>query len=114
MLEVEILHDCANCINLVKAEMPNEDILYDMAEMFKICSDASRIKILFSLFKEDLCVNDLKDLLNMSQSAVSHQLRILKQARLVKNRREGKLMIYSLDDDHVKSIFAQVLAHVTE
>ena len=73
-----------------------------------------RIAILFSLFKEDLCVNDLKDLLNMSQSAVSHQLRILKQARLVKNRREGKLMIYSLDDDHVKSIFAQVLAHVTE
>ena len=107
-------HNCENCIGFVKSEMPDDNILYDMAETFKICADPSRIKILFALFKEDLCVNDLKNLLGMTQSAVSHQLRVLKQARLVKSRRDGKLMIYSLDDAHVKSLFAQVFEHVTE
>ncbi len=90
----------------------NEEILYDVAELFKVFGDTTRIKIINELFKNELCVNDLSVALNMSQSAVSHQLRVLKNAHLVKFKREGKLIIYSLDDEHVKQIFDLGYKHI--
>lgn len=98
----------------VNARMPDEDELYDLAELFKVFGDSTRIRILFVLFEEEMCVCDLASVLNMTQSAVSHQLKILKQAKLVSGRREGKSIIYSLADDHVRSIIAQGLEHVEE
>src|SRR5690606_38953292 len=101
-------------VNQVKAKMPKEEILYDLAELFKVFGDTTRIKILWALAESEMCVCDIAALLNMTQSAISHQLRILKQAKLVKNRRDGKIVYYSLDDDHVEQIFGQGLAHIYE
>lgn len=98
----------------VKDKLPQEETLYDLAELFKVFGDSTRIKILCSLFESEMCVCDMAALLGMTQSAISHQLRVLKGARLVKYRREGKVVYYSLDDDHVKSIFYQGLNHITE
>ncbi|MCC8028789.1 MAG: metalloregulator ArsR/SmtB family transcription factor [Lachnospiraceae bacterium] len=98
----------------VKEGMPEETELYDLAELFKIFSDSTRIRILFVLFEAEVCVCDLADMLHMTQSAVSHQLRILKQSKLVKNRREGKSVFYSLADDHVRTIIAQGMDHIEE
>ncbi len=94
--------------------MPEAGILYDLAELFKIFGDESRLKILFVLGEGELCVEEISDKLNMSQSAVSHQLRILKTSRLIKGRRDGKRIYYSLADDHVHSIIAQGREHVEE
>jgi ArsR family transcriptional regulator len=94
--------------------MPEEEKLYDLAELFKIFGDSTRIRILFVLFEAEVCVCDLAEALNMTQSAVSHQLRILKQNKLVKNRREGKSIFYSLADDHVRAIINQGMEHVEE
>jgi len=93
---------------------PDETELNDLSELFKVFGDPTRLKILFSLFKEEFCVYDLADSLSMTQSAISHQLKILKQSRLVKGRRDGKHIFYSLSDDHVRSIIAQGLEHVDE
>lgn len=101
-------------VDEVKTMMPEETILYDLAELFKVFGDTTRIKILCALFESEMCVCDLTALLNMTQSAVSHQLRTLKQARLVKFRREGKVIYYSLDDDHIKNIFDAGFKHVCE
>lgn len=101
-------------VNQVKTKMPEEETLYDLAELFKVFGDSTRIKILWALDEAEMCVCDIAALLNMTQSAISHQLRVLKQAKLVKNRREGKVVYYSLDDDHVKQIFNQGLAHIRE
>lgn len=98
----------------VRAKMPAEQTLYDLAELFKIFGDSTRIKILWALDESEMCVCDLAFLLNMTQSAISHQLRVLKQASLVKNRREGKIVFYSLIDEHVKQIFDQGLIHISE
>lgn len=98
----------------VEGLMPQEEILYDLAELFKVFGDTTRAKILCALFESEMCVCDIASLLNMTQSAISHQLRVLKSAKLVKNRKEGKVVYYSLADDHVKLIFDQGLAHVTE
>lgn len=98
----------------VRENMPDETELYDLAELFKIFSDSTRIRILFVLFEAEVCVCDLANTLRMTQSAVSHQLRILKQSKLVKNRREGKSIFYSLADDHVRTIIAQGLDHIEE
>ena len=98
----------------VKEEMPQEENLYDLAELFKVFGDTTRVKILYALFAAEMCVCDIAALLNMSQSAISHQLRVLKQARLVKFRRQGKVVYYSLDDDHVKQIFDQGLTHIND
>ena len=87
--------------------MPSEDELYDLAELFKVFGDSTRIRILFVLFEKDVCVCDLAETLNMTQSAISHQLKILKQNKLVKGRREGKSVFYSLADDHVRTIIEQ-------
>lgn len=95
-------------------EMPDEEILYDLAELFKIFGDSTRIKILFVLFQSEMCVCDIAQLLNMTQSAISHQLRVLKQSQLVKYRREGKTVFYSLADNHVKTILGQGLEHIAE
>ncbi len=94
--------------------MPEEELLYDLADLFKVFGDSTRIRILWALDAAEMCVCDIAYLLDMTQSAISHQLRVLKQAKLVKNRREGKTVYYSLDDDHVKQIFSMGLVHITE
>ena len=101
-------------VETVKADLPSDEFLYDLAELFKVFGDSTRIKVLFALFESELCVGDIAQVLNLSQSAVSHQLRILKQFRLVKFRRQGKTIYYSLDDDHVRSIIAMGAEHVEE
>lgn len=108
-----------NCIHaelLKKAweKMPDEDELYDLAELFKVFGDSTRIRILFVLFGSEVCVCDLAETLNMTQSAVSHQLKILKQAKLVSSRREGKSVFYSLADEHVRTIIDQGREHIEE
>ena len=106
------VHD--ELVKKVNSRMPDEDELYDLAELFKVFGDSTRIRILYVLFEEELCVCDIAQTLNMSQSAISHQLRILKQSGLVKNRREGKQVFYSLADDHVRTIIAQGREHIEE
>lgn len=101
-------------IEVVKEALPKEETLYDLAELFKVFGDSTRIKIICALFESEMCVCDLSNLLNMTQSAISHQLRVLKNARLVKFRREGKIIYYSLDDDHIKQIFDAGLNHIME
>lgn len=110
--DCNVLHEAV--VKKVKMKMPEDTDLYDLAELFKIFGDTTRIKILSALFEEEMCVCDIAYLLNMTQSAISHQLRVLKQARLVKNRKDGKVVFYSLDDEHVKSIMDQGLIHVYE
>ena len=101
-------------IKKVKGNMPKEDMLVDLAELFKVLGDPTRVKIIFILFKEEMCVCDIAELLGMTQSAISHQLRVLKQARLVKFRKEGKIVFYSLDDEHIGKIFDCGLQHIQE
>ena len=101
-------------VKAVTEKMPDEDELYDLAEIFKVFGDSTRIKILYVLFEAEMCVCDIAQLLNMNQSAISHQLRILKQNRLVKSRREGKAVFYSLADGHVRTIINQGLEHIQE
>lgn len=101
-------------LKIVDETLPEESELYDLAELFKVFGDSTRIRILFVLFETEVCVCDLAEALNMTQSAISHQLRILKQNKLVKNRREGKSIFYSLADDHVRTIIAQGREHLQE
>ena len=117
------LHDVELCeshelhresIKRVKEHMPDEDELYDLAELFKVFGDSTRIRILYALFEADICVCDLAELLGMTQSAISHQLKILKQAKLVNSRREGRTIIYYLADDHVRMIINCGIEHIEE
>lgn len=117
------IHDVEHCechevhkdlIDKVMNRMPDEDELYDLAELFKVFGDSTRIRILTVLFGEEMCVCDIAEALGMNQSAVSHQLRVLKNAKLIKNRKEGKLVFYSLADDHVSTILAMGLEHIEE
>lgn len=101
-------------LKIVNESLPDENELYDLAELFKVFGDSTRIRILYVLFESEVCVCDLASALNMTQSAISHQLRILKQNKLVKSRRDGKSIFYSLADDHVKTIIAQGREHITE
>ena len=94
--------------------MPKEEHLYDLAELFKIFGDSTRIRILYVLFEAEVCVCDIAEVLKMTQSAISHQLRLLKQAKLVKSRRDGKTVYYSLADDHVRTIIDQGMEHIEE
>lgn len=115
--DVECCEACEvheDLLEKVNKEMPDEDELYDLAELFKVFGDSTRIRILFVLFEAEVCVCDLANILNMTQSAISHQLRILKQAKLVKSRREGKSVFYSLADGHVSTIIAQGREHIEE
>ncbi|GFI26190.1 transcriptional repressor SmtB [Lachnospiraceae bacterium] len=98
----------------VHETMPQETELYDLAELFKVFGDSTRIRILFVLFEAEVCVCDLAETLQMTQSAISHQLRILKQNKLVKSRREGKSVFYSLADSHVRTIIDQGREHIEE
>ncbi len=107
-----IIHE--DIINKVKSIMPQEEKLYDLAEFFKVLGDSTRIKIICALLESEMCVCDIAALLCMNQSAISHQLRILKQSRLVKFRKEGKVVYYSLDDEHIKQIFDYGLIHIME
>ncbi len=101
-------------VKQVRENMPEDEILYELAELYKIFGDSTRIKILYALFESELCVCDIAKLLNLTTSAVSHQLRTLNRARLVKYRRKGKNVIYSLSDDHVRTIINQGLNHIEE
>lgn len=101
-------------VKQVNEQMPEEEKLFDLAEFFKIFGDTTRIRILYVLMCSEMCVCDLAQLLDMTQSAISHQLRILKQMELVKNRREGKSVFYSLADGHIKTILSQGLEHIEE
>ena len=112
--QCDYMHLHEKVIEQVQEEMPEEEILYDLAELFKGFGDSTRIKILYVLFQSEMCVCDIAQLLNMSQSAISHQLRVLKQAQLVKYRREGKTVFYSLADAHVNTILNQGLEHIEE
>lgn len=113
--------ECCDCneihedlLKIVNDTMPEETELYDLAELFKVFGDSTRIRILFVLFEAEVCVCDLAKVLNMTQSAISHQLRILKANKLVNSRREGKSVFYSLADGHVRTIIAQGREHVEE
>jgi ArsR family transcriptional regulator len=99
---------------MVRERIPEERDLYLLSEFFKVFSDFTRLKIIYALFLREMCVYDLAALLNMNQSAVSHQLRVLKQSGLVKHRKEGKNVFYSLKDEHIKGIFDQSLSHISE
>ncbi|CAH2212037.1 ArsR/SmtB family transcription factor [Tepidibacter aestuarii] len=105
-----VIHE--DIIENARNKMPEEETLYDVAELFKVFGDTTRIKIIYALFMSEMCVCDIATLLGMTQSAISHQLRVLKNARLVKFRKEGKVAYYSLDDDHVKQIFDTGLTHI--
>ena len=106
------VHD--DIVAQLSEEMPPEELLYDLAELFKVFGDSTRVKILYALFESELCVCDIAQLLQMTQSAISHQLRVLKSARLVKYRKEGKQVIYALADDHVRSSLGEGMEHVEE
>jgi len=121
MVDRNISFDECNCtiihqdvVDKVRKAMHPEDSIYELAEFFKVFGDATRLRILNALFEAEMCVCDIAALLGMNQSTISHQLKILKQARLIKFRRDGKVVYYSLDDEHIKQIFDQGLTHVNE
>ena len=101
-------------VKKVRQEMPGEDVLFDLSELFKVFGDSTRIRILYCLFASEMCVCDIATLLSMTQSAISHQLSVLKKNRLIKSRRDGKTIFYSLADSHVCAILDQGVEHVTE
>ena len=101
-------------VKRVLDKQPAEEELYDLAELFKVFGDSTRIRILHALLETELCVGDMAQILNLSQSAVSHQLKILKDAKLVRFRREGKSIFYALDDEHVRNILSMGVEHVEE
>ena len=101
-------------LDRVRQQMPDEDTLYNLTELFHIFGDSTRMRILYVLFASEMCVCDIAQLLNMNQSAISHQLRILKQNQLVKSRRDGRAVFYSLADGHVKTIMSQGMEHILE
>ena len=110
----DFLHANDDVVKRVRETMPPEEDLYDLAELYKVFGDSTRIKILYALFEAEMCVCDISSLLGMTVSAISHQLRVLKQSRLVKFRREGKTVFYSLADDHVRTIIGQGMEHIEE
>lgn len=110
----ELIHVHEEIVNRVSQEMPDEDALFDLSELFKVFGDSTRIRILYCLFESEMCVCDIATLLNMTQSAISHQLSVLKKSKLVKSRRSGKTIFYSLADGHVRAIINQGMEHIQE
>ena len=110
----DLMHVHEAIVKKVTAEMPSEDVLFDLSELFKVFGDSTRIRILYCLFASEMCVCDIATLLNMTQSAISHQLSVLKKSKLVKSRRDGKVVFYSLADGHVRTMLDQGIEHVTE
>ena len=101
-------------VEKIKLNMPEDEFLFDMAELFKVFGDSTRMKIISALLNNELCVGELANITNTTSSAISHQLRVLKQAKLVKYRREGKTIYYSLDDDHVRQLYEIGEKHIEE
>ena len=110
----EFIHAHEDLVKKVTGSMPDDETLCELAELYRVFGDSTRIKILYALFESELCVCDIAQLLGMNVSAISHQLRVLKAARLVKYRRDGKTIFYSLADDHVRTIIGQGMEHVEE
>ena len=110
----EATHVHQQTVEQVRAQLPDEDVLYDLTELFRALGDSTRMRILYALFEAEMCVCDIAELLGMTQSAISHQLRALKNVRLVRARREGKTVFYSLADTHVRTIIDQGMEHVEE
>lgn len=110
----EFLHVHQELVNDLRASIPKDEMLCDLADFFKVFADSTRIRILCVLKDHELCVCDIANILNMTQSAISHQLRLLKSMRLVKNRKEGKTVFYALADDHIHTIIAQGMEHIGE
>ena len=110
----DYIHTKEDIVEVLENTMPQEEVLYDLAELFKVFGDSTRIRILYVLFETEMCVYDLSKILNVTQSAISHQLRVLKQNKLVKFRREGKNIFYSLADEHVRTIINQGMEHIEE
>lgn len=110
--DVTYVHD--DTVLMVQEKMPDEELLKELADFYKVFADSTRVKILCVLLESEMCVCDLAEILEMTQSAISHQLRILKQMKLVKNRREGKTVFYSLADGHIQTIINQGMEHITE
>ena len=101
-------------VNKIKKVMPSDDLLFDIAEVFKVFGDTTRMKIISALLEAELCVGDIAEITNSTQSAISHQLRVLKQAKLVKFRKDGKIVYYSLDDEHVSEMYEMAKRHIEE
>ncbi len=110
--DCDVIHE--DIVNEVKTKMPKEPKLYDLADFFKVLGDSTRVKIMWALDLHEMCVCDLAVLLNMTKSAISHQLRALKQANLVKYRKDGKIVFYSLEDEHVEDILEKGFEHIEE
>lgn len=110
--DCDVIHEKE--VEKVRAELPEEGLLYEISDFFRVFGDSTRVRILFALDKSELCVCDLACLLSMTKSAVSHQLRVLRAASLVRVRKSGKNVFYSLSDDHVKDIIEKALEHITE
>lgn len=107
-------HNHEKMLDMVRHELPTDELLCDLSDLFRLFGDTTRVKILFSLFESEMCVCAIAELLGMTQSAISHQLKILKDANLVSNRREGKTIYYFLSDDHVRTIIAKGFEHLIE
>lgn len=112
--QCSFIHVHEEIVNRVNQVIPDEEKLYDLADFFKVFADSTRIKILYVLLCSEMCVCDLAQILGMTQSAISHQLRTLKQMDLVRNRRDGKTVFYSLADEHIKAILSQGMEHINE
>ncbi|MBE5801238.1 MAG: winged helix-turn-helix transcriptional regulator [Clostridiales bacterium] len=110
----DFLHVHEHIVEEVNQKMPSEGVLFDLSELFKVFGDSTRIRILYCLFVSEMCVCDIASLLSMTQSAISHQLSVLKKCKLIKSRRDGKTVFYSLADSHVRAILDQGVDHVTE
>lgn len=110
--ECTVLHE--KIVEKVIKTMPNDELIYDLAELFKVFADSTRMKIIYALMEEELCVCDIANIVKTTQSAISHQLRILKQSKLVKYRKEGKVVYYSLDDEHIEKIVKKGREHIEE
>ncbi|MFQ8660827.1 MAG: ArsR/SmtB family transcription factor [Clostridia bacterium] len=112
LCEITIIHE--DVVKKVKKIMPEDDEIYDLAEFFKVFADSTRMKIIYALMENELCVCDLANIVNTTQSAISHQLKILRQSKLVKFRKEGKVVYYSLDDEHISQIVKKGREHIEE
>ena len=110
--DITVIHE--ELVEQLRKTMPPEEELFNLAEFFKVFGDTTRIRILYALFQSEMCVCDIAHLLDMTQSAISHQLRVHKGAKLVRYRKEGRVVYYSLDDDHIKAIFDQGYQHIQE
>lgn len=112
LCEITVIHE--EVVENTKKTIPEDDLIYDLAEFFKVFADSTRMKIIYALMENELCVCDISNIVGTTQSAISHQLRILKQSKLVKYRKEGKIVYYSLDDEHISQIVKKGREHIEE